>query len=71
MCIPVRIPATVYAGIIAVRDSGRVNMLARPDVARVAQRLGYAAAAAWIADRANHQAYADGIFRGFEPEDEE
>jgi len=63
------IPRTVLDGILAVRDSGRTNMLAIPDVARIAADLGYAEAATWVADPANKKTYAEGIFRGFDPAD--
>ena len=68
--VPVVVPQSVYAGILAIRASGLTNMLDRPTVARLARKFGFDEAAAWLDDRANHRAYAEGIFRGFVPEDE-
>ena len=65
----VPIPSAVLDGILAVRDSGRVNMLGLPDVARIALDLGHVEAAIWLDDPANKKTYAEGIFRGFEPSD--
>ena len=61
----VQIPEIVLEGIEAVRKSGRTNMLDRPAVAAIALELGYADAAFWLEDKANHTAYATGIFKGF------
>ena len=68
--VPVVVPPSVYAGILAIRASGLTNMLDRPTVTRLAGKFGFDEAAAWLADRANHRAYAEGIFRGFAPDDE-
>lgn len=59
----VAVPREVYEGIVAVRDSGLTNMLDRPRVAEIADKLGYDEAAEWI--RSNRKAYAEGVFRGF------
>ena len=59
------IPPEVLEGIEAVRQSGRTNMLDRPAVAAIALELGYVDAAFWLEDKANHTAYANGIFKGF------
>ena len=66
----VKLPADVLTGIEAVRQSGATNMLDRPAVQRIARELGYEEIADWLADKGNHPAYAQGIFRGFEPDDE-
>ena len=63
------IPRTVLDGILAVRDSGLTNMLAIPDVARIAADLGFPEAASWVDDPANKKTYAEGIFCGFEADD--
>lgn len=64
----VAIPADVLKGLEAVRRTGRVNMLDRPAVAAIALELGHIDAAFWLDDKANHKAYAEGIFRGFKEE---
>ena len=69
MADKVKIPASVLEGIEAVRISGRTNMLARDVVAAIALELGYVEAAFWLTDKANHKAYATGIFHGFEEAD--
>ena len=66
--IPVTVPREVYLGILAVRASGLTNMMDRPMVTRLARKLGFREAADWLADPANHKAYAEGIFRCFVPE---
>jgi hypothetical protein len=65
----IKIPAGVFKGIEAVRRCGKTNMLDRPAVAAIALELGHVDAAFWLTDKANHKAYAQGIFNGFE-EDE-
>jgi hypothetical protein len=67
---PVLVPADVLAGIEAVRRSGRTNMLDRPAVARLADRLGFPAAALWVHDEPG--LFGRGVFHGFrvEPEPE-
>lgn len=57
------IPAQVWQGIDAVRLSGLTNMLGRPEVARLAAKLGYPDAARWIEEHPKE--YAEGVFRGF------
>jgi hypothetical protein len=64
----VAIPPEVLNGIEAVRRSGRTNMLARDVVAAIALELGHVEAAFWLGDKANHKAYAEGLFRGFREE---
>ena len=68
---PVKVPRNVHAGILAIRDSGLVNMLGRPEVARLAHAMGFEEAARWLDNPANRKAYAKGIFRGFAPDDGE
>lgn len=65
MANQIPIPAEVLKGIKAVRQSGRTNMLDRPAVAAIALELGFVDAAFWLEDKANHSAYAQGIFHGF------
>jgi len=67
---PVAVPRNVYAGILAIRASGLTNMLDRPMVTKLARKMGFREAADWLADRSNHRAYAEGIFRGLVPEGE-
>ena len=65
----VRVPKAVLDGLEAVRQSGIVNMLDRPVVARLAEEFGFDQAARWI--EAHRDQYAQGIFRGFEATEEE
>ena len=67
---PVVVPLAVYEGIAAVRDSGMFNMLDLPAVAGLARQMGFDDAADWLTDRGNRATYAQGIFRGFAPEEE-
>ena len=67
---PIKVPRNVHAGILAIRDSGLTNMLARPEGARLAHRMGFQEAALWLDDPANRKAYAEGVFRGFAPDDQ-
>ena len=60
---PVPIPAEVLAGIEAVRQGGKSNMLDTLTVIALACGAGHVAAADWIA--ANPAAYTAGLFRGF------
>ena len=62
---PVRIPAFVFEGIEAVRDSGKTSMsdsLAMRDLAKL---IGYPATAQWI--EWHPTLYAAGVHYGFEP----
>ena len=63
MC-KVKVPQKVLDGLMAVRDSGLTNMLDRPMVARLAERMGHHAAAGWV--NAHPALYAEGVFQGFE-----
>jgi len=69
MADKVQIPEKVLEGIEAVRKSGKTNMLDRPAVAAIALELGHVNAAFWLEDKANHKAYATGIFKGFTEEE--
>ncbi len=62
----VAVPREVYVGILAVRDSGATNMLARDEVARIAEEMDYPEAADWI--RTYKRDYSRGVFNGFAPE---
>jgi hypothetical protein len=64
----VRIPAAVWEGLDAVRQSGLTNMLDRPRVIEIAELWGYDETAEWL--RANSKAYSEGIFAGFAPVEE-
>ena len=63
----VRVPAGVYRGLMAVRHSGRTNMLEVGTVQHVANELGHHDAAGWI--KVNRSAYARGVYNGFEVAD--
>ena len=65
----VEVPQKVLEGIMAVRDSGLTNMLDRPVVARLAERMGFDEAAQWV--RSEPRTYAEGVFRGFAPQEEQ
>jgi hypothetical protein len=65
----IRVPKDVLDGLEAVRQSGLTNMLDRPVVTRLAEEMGFDAAAEWI--EAHRKEYAAGIFRGFEAEEDE
>jgi hypothetical protein len=67
---PVVVPRAVYEGIDAARNSGLFNMLDLPAIAGLTRQLGFDEAADWLNDRGNRKTYAEGIFRGFEPEGE-
>ena len=60
----VKITQKAYDGIMAVRASGRVNMLDRKGVQRVANDLEEYAAVVWIEDHKSE--YAHLIFEGAE-----
>ena len=65
----IRVPKDVLDGLEAVRQSGLTNMLDRPVVARLAEEMGFEDAAEWV--EAHRKEYAEGIFRGFEAEEDE
>lgn len=62
----VRIPKDVLEGLEVVRLSGKTNMLDVPRVIELAFEMGYDATAFWVYE--SRSKYAEGIFRGFEPE---
>jgi len=64
----VRIPAAVWEGLEAVRQSGYTNMLDRPRVVELAEMMGYGETADWL--RENREAYARLIFNGVDIEEE-
>jgi adenine deaminase len=59
---PVSIPAAVYEGLEAVRQSGYTNMLDRPRVIELAEMMGYDETAEWVRDHRSE--YARLIFAG-------
>ena len=65
----IRVPKNVLDGLEALRQSGLTNMLDRPVVARLAEGMGFETAADWV--EAHRKEYAEGIFRGFEAEEDE
>ncbi len=65
----VPVPATVFAGLEAVRRSGVINMLDRKGVQYHAHQLGHNHAVIWVEDHPG--LYAEGIFHGFIPEEED
>jgi len=67
---PVAVPRAVYEGLEAARRSGMFNMIDLPAVALLVRQMGFDEAADWLNDRGNRTAYAEGIFRGFAPEEE-
>jgi hypothetical protein len=64
----VRIPAAVWEGLEAVRQSGATNMLDRPRVIELAEMMGYDETAEWL--RENREAYTRLIFNGVVIEEE-
>lgn len=66
---PVRVPREILDGLEAVRRSGLVNMLAHPEVADVAERMGLEASARWV--RENPGPYSRAVFHVLRVADEE
>ncbi len=64
---PVPVLAPVYRGIVAVRDSGIVNMLDRKTVAAIARKMAFSETAAWLDDKENWDTYVRGVLNGFKP----
>ncbi len=60
---PITVPAAVWRGLEAVKDSGATNMLDRPAVIKIAEFLGFHETARWI--EAHHGPYSEGLFKGF------
>lgn len=56
-------PQEIIDGIMAVRETGEVNMLDRRGVQYVADQLGLYAVVVYLEDHPRE--YAEGIFRGF------
>lgn len=63
----VPVPTNVFDGLEAVRLSGKTNMFAVPRVIELAFETDQYAAGLWVHD--NKRRYLEGIFAGFEPED--
>ena len=59
---PVPVPAAVYEGLEAVRQSGYTNMFDRPRVIELAEMMGYDETAAWVRDHRSD--YARLLFAG-------
>ena len=59
---PVPVPAAVYEGLEAIRQSGATNMFDRPRVIELAEMMGYAETAEWVRDHRSE--YARLIFAG-------
>ena len=59
---PVPVPAAVYEGLEAVRQSGATNMFDRPRVIELAEMMGYDETAEWV--RTNRDRYARLLFHG-------
>ena len=66
---PITVPAAVWQGLEAVKDSGATNMLDRPAVIKIAEFLGFHETARWI--EGHHGQYAEGLFKGFTVDTEE
>ena len=66
---PITVPAAVWRGLEAVKDSGTTNMLDRPAVIKIAEFLGFHETARWI--EAHHGPYSEGLFKGFVVDAEE
>ena len=71
MAEKVKVPAKVYEGIAAVRKSGKTNMLDIGMVAHYPGEMGHPDAASWLSDANNKRQYSEGIFRGFEPREDD
>lgn len=61
------VPRDVLDGIMAVRDSGATNMLDVNTVIYYCKRMGFRTAAKWIKE--NRSQYVQGIFKGFNAQD--
>jgi len=59
---PVPVPAAVYEGLEAVRQSGATNMFDRPRVIELAEIMGYDETAEWVRDHRSE--YARLLFAG-------
>lgn len=65
----VKVSQAVYDGLEAIRSSGATNMFMHHTVLELAEEWGYDDTALWLMD--NKEIYAGGIFRGFEPIEDE
>ncbi len=61
---PIRVPAEVKRGILAVRDSSLTNMFDIRAVQRVASDLGFFETVMWIYEHTHE--YRQGIWNGWE-----
>ncbi|MHB9036578.1 MAG: DUF5049 domain-containing protein [Armatimonadota bacterium] len=59
----VSVPNIVMDGILAVRASGKTNMLDLPEVVRIAVEMDFIDAAVWI--ESNRSSYSRGVISGF------
>ena len=59
---PVPVPAAVYEGLEAIRQSGATNMFDRPRVIELAEMMGYDQTAEWVRDHRSD--YARLLFNG-------
>lgn len=59
---PVHVTPEVFKGIEALRLSGITNMLDRPQVALIAEEMGFEESARWV--RENRELYARAVFEG-------
>ncbi len=66
---PITVPAAVWQGLEAVRDSGATNMFDRPAVIKIAEFLGFHETARRI--EGHHGPYSEGLFKGFVDDPEE
>ena len=64
----VKAPTAVLEGLEAVRLSGKTNMLDAPRVVELAHEMEHYATALWVHE--NRKQYAEGVFVGFEVQDE-
>lgn len=62
----IRVPAPVFAGLEAIRQSGATNMFDYAAVLRLASMLNHPDTAEWLRD--HKQEYVQGIMVGFESE---
>lgn len=64
----VTVPRDVYEGLEDIRQSGETNMMDRKRVQSLANERGHYSLVTWLED--NRSRYAEGVFKGYEPEDE-
>lgn len=56
------IPEDIIEGLLAVRDTGQINMFNRKGIIEVAEELGLDDTADWMRDKANCKAYLAWFF---------